>query len=386
MKAGQTMIYDYLIIGAGISGAAAAYELRTHGTVAVIEAEGSAGYHSTGRSAALFTGNYGDPIVQLINQASSAFFQNPPIDFCDTPLLTPRGQLTVAMPGDIEKLTPILQQSTPAAPINMLSAAEACELAPLLNPEHVEAAAFEAGVADIEVANLHQAYLRAAKQNSANIISSMRINNIIRKDGTWHVSGNNQTIIGKTIINAAGAWADQVALMAGARAAELVAKRRTVIIIDPPEGINIANLPAIDFADNNSYIKPEAGKLMASPGDETPIEPQDVQPEELDIAVLVDWLERRTLIKMRRVNHSWAGLRTFASDNLPIVGYDPLIENFFWLAGQGGYGIMMAPALGQATASLITCGTMPDNLLSMGMKEANISPRRLYSSKSIANQ
>jgi D-arginine dehydrogenase len=371
------MIYDYLIIGAGISGAAAAYELSTHGTVVVIEAESMPGYHSTGRSAALYTPNYGDPIVRKINQLSKPFFQNPPAGFCNTPLLTPRGLLTVALPGDTEKLTPILEQSTPEAPIERLTAAEACELAPLLDPEYVESATLEADVADIEVATLHQGYLGAVKRGGGSVICSMRVEDIIRKDGAWQVSGGNQAIIGKTLINAAGAWADQVAIMAGVIPTRLVAKRRTAIIVDLPQHIDPStHLPAIDFADCNGYLKPEAGKLMVSPGDETPIEPQDAWPEDWDIAVLVDWLENRTLIDVQRVDHSWAGLRTFAQDDIPVVGYDPIIKDFFWLAGQGGYGIMMAPALGRATASLITTGMLCADMLSMAVQKQCISPCR----------
>jgi D-arginine dehydrogenase len=373
----KNMIYDYLIIGAGISGAAAAYELSTHGTVVVIEAESMPGYHSTGRSAALYTPNYGNAIVRRINQISKPFFQNPPPGFCNTPLLTPRGHLTVALPGDTEKLTPILQLSIPQAPIEKLTAAEACELAPLLDPKYVESAAFETDVADIEVSTLHQAYLGAVKRRGGTVTCSLRVEDIIRKEGAWHVSGNGQKVMGKTIINAAGAWADQVAIMAGATPSNLVAKRRTAIIVDLPQHIDpLTHLPAIDFADCNGYLKPEAGKLMVSPGDETPIEPQDAWPEDWDIAVLVDWLENRTLIDVQRVEHSWAGLRTFAPDDIPVVGYDPIIEDFFWLAGQGGYGIMMAPALGRATAALITTGLLCADMISMGVEEQCISPSR----------
>jgi D-arginine dehydrogenase len=371
------MIYDYLIIGAGISGAAAAFELSAYGTVVIIEAESMPGYHSTGRSAALYTPNYGGPIVRRINQVSKSFFEKPPPGFCNTPLLTPRGQLTVALPGDTEKLTPILQQSTPEAPIERLTATQACELAPLLNPQYVESATFEAGVADIEVATLHQGYLGAVKQRGGTVTCSMRVEHIIRKEGTWQVSGNGQTMTGKVLINAAGAWADQIAIMAGASPTQLVAKRRTAITVELPQHLTSSTrLPAIDFADCNGYLKPESGKLMVSPGDEKPIEPQDAWPEDWDIAVLVDWLENRTLIEVQRVEHSWAGLRTFAPDNIPTVGYDPKVEGFFWLAGQGGYGIMMAPALGHATASLVTTGALPADMLTMGVGKKDISPCR----------
>ena len=376
------MIFDYLIIGAGISGAGAAYELRSHGTVAVVEAEEAPGYHSTGRSAALYTRNFGGSVVRLINQASHEFFQNPPSEFCDTPLLIPRGLMTVALPGDTDKLAPILEQSEDNAPIEMLTAAQAREIAPLLRPESVEAATFEAGVADIEVATLHQAYVRAIKHAGGVIVCSMRIDDIIRKNDVWHASAHGQTIMGKTLVNAAGAWADQVAVMAGVAPVQLVAKRRTAIIVDPPHHIDPTHLPALDFADCDGYIKPDAGKLMASPGDETPVEPQDVQPEEWDVAVLADWIQKRTHIEIRRIEHSWAGLRTFAADDAPIVGYASDVEGFFWLAGQGGYGIMMAPALGRASASLIMNATLPDDMHSLGVTAGDLAPNR-FVAKSI---
>ncbi|MEM7633186.1 MAG: FAD-binding oxidoreductase [Pseudomonadota bacterium] len=376
------MIYDYLIIGAGISGAAAACELRDHGTIALIEAESSPGYHSTGRSAALYTRNFGGEIVRLINRASHGFFQNPPAGFCNTPLLSPRGLITVAVPGDEGTLAPIVNQSTPDTAIDMLTAAQACDMAPLLRPEFVGAATFEAGVADIEVATLHQAYLRSVKKSGGHLVCSMRIDGISRKGGAWHISACGGTIIGKILVNAAGAWADQVAVMSDAAPVGLVAKRRTAIIVDPPERIDLTHLPAMEFADANSYIKPEAGKLMASPGDETPVEPQDVQPEDWDIAVLADWLQRRTFIEVRRIEHSWAGLRTFAADDAPVVGFDPGVEGLFWLAGQGGYGIMMAPALGRTAASLILQGGLPDDLVSLGVIEDDLSPGRFTATRS----
>lgn len=285
--------------------------------------------------------------------------------------------MTVALPGDTEKLTPILEQSIPEAPIQILTAAETCELVPLFNPDYVESATFAAGVADIEVATLHRGYLGAVKRGGGTVTCSIRVEDIIRKDGAWQVSGNRQTITRKVLINAAGAWADQIAIMAGATPTKLVAKHRTAIIVDLPQHIAPStHLPAIDFADCNGYFKPEAGKLMVSPGEETPIEPQDAWPEDWDIAVLVDWLENRSLIEVKRVEHSWAGLHTFAPDNIPTVGYDPKVEDIFLLAGQGWYGIMMVPALGCATAPLIISGILPTDMLSMGVEKHDISPCR----------
>lgn len=375
-KAAQ-VIYDFLVIGGGISGASAAYELAIHGSVLLLEAEKTAGYHSTGRSAALFTRNYGAPVVRKVNAASAAFFKSPPDGFCDAPLLTPRGSLTVASPGDEHTLEPLLAASEPGEEVIRVSAEKVIEMVPFLRPDRVASAAYEANVTDIDVAGLHQGYLKGLKARGGVVMTGERVAELARDAGTWTVKTISESYQAKIIINAAGAWADQVGQLAGAKPIGLVAKRRTAIIIDAPDGTDIPSLPAVDFAGSDIYLKPDAGKLMASPGDATPTEPQDVQPDEMDIAVLADWLQRETLIPVRRIPHSWAGLRNFVSDEAPVVGFDGELEGFFWLAGQGGYGIMMAPALAQHTAHLCTTGQSSLGLLAAGIRGDSLSPQRL---------
>lgn len=373
------MIYDYLIIGGGISGASAAYELAAHGTVALLEAETTPGYHSTGRSAALFTRNYGSRIVRGINATSEIFFTNPPSGFCQTALLTSRGSLTVAPPGHESSLDALLDMSIEEAPINLLTADQTLNLAPLLRPERVGAAAFEPGVADIDVANLHQGYLRGLRQKGGELFVKHRIDAMEHGANGWRITAGKHVLRARQIINAAGAWADEIGALAAAAPIGLVPKRRTGIIVDIPQGIEISAMPAIDFSETDAYIKPEAGMLMASPGDQTPIDPQDARPDEMDIAILVDWLERETIVSVRRIAHSWAGLRSFVVDEDPVVGFDPEVADLFWLTAQGGYGIMMAPTLAKATASLITHGNLPQNLIENGVTAADLSPARLSS-------
>lgn len=373
------MDYDYLVIGAGISGAAAAFELAASGTVALIEAESIPGYHSTGRSAALFTPNYGGATVRLINKASQAFFRDPPADFCDGPLLTPRGMLTVAAPGEEDLLAPILDLSTAGYEIQKLDAAQTLSLAPVLRPERVAAATYEGGVMDIDVASLHQGFLRGVRRRDGLVLSGKRITSLKRRDGLWTASAGDFSVSGRVVVNAAGAWAEQIGAMAGAKPIGLVPKRRTAIIVDAPAGLDIARMPAIDFVAGDAYLKPDAGRIMASPGDQTPIEAQDVQPDEWDVAVLVDWLQRETLVSVSHIARSWAGLRSFVEDHAPVVGYDATAPDFFWLAGQGGYGIMMSPTLGRATAGLIVSGCLPADLLACGICERDLSPARLPS-------
>jgi len=366
------MQFDFLVIGAGISGAAAAYELAASGSVALLEAESMPGYHSTGRSAALYTRNYGGPVVQRINAASHGFFMSPPEGFAERPLLTPRGALTIAGSGDEHMLDAVLALSSEGNEIERVSAARALELAPLLRPEYVSAAAYEPGVMDMDVDALHQGYLRGLRRRGGSLFCNARVEKLSRHKGLWQARVGEASFEGRIVINAAGAWADRVAALAGAAPLGLVPKRRTAIIVDEPKGIDVGALPSVEFVDGEAYLKPDAGKIMASPGDQTPVEPQDIQPEEWDMAVLVDWLERRTVVDVRRIASSWAGLRTFAEDGAPIVGFDPALDDFFWLAGQGGFGIMMAPTLGRATAGLITTGHMPDDLAAQGLSAQDI--------------
>lgn len=196
-------------------------------------------------------------------------------------------------------------------------------------------------------------------------------------NGCWTVAAPKGAYQARTLINAGGAWADKIGALAGAVPIGLVAKRRTAIIVDATPGYDVGALPCVDFASTNAYIKPESDKLMVSLGDATPTQPQDVQPDEMDVAVLADWLARETLIPVRRIAHSWAGLRSFVSDGSPVLGFDPVVPGFIWHAGQGGYGIMMAPALARAVASLGLKGELPAYFISQHLNVDDLSPARL---------
>ncbi len=371
------MQVDVVVIGAGISGASAAFELSTGLSVLMVEAEAQPGYHSTGRSAALFTPNYGNGLVRAINRASEPFFFKPPEGFAAHPLLTPRGAITVAGPGEEARLERVLAHSTPEHPVMLISARRAFELAPLLRPERVAAAAHEPGVMDIDVAGLHQGYLRGFKQKGGQLVCDHPVTRLTRAGGLWHVEAGDVRIAATFVVNAAGAWADHIGVLAGAEPIGLTPKRRTAIIVDAPGGMAVNGMPCVDFAGSDAYLKPDGGRIMASPGDQTPVEPHDVQPDDFEVAVLVDWLETETRLKVRRLSGSWAGLRSFVADEAPVAGFDPELENFFWLAGQGGYGIMMAPALAQATAVLIQRGEISTALGDAGVLHEQLSPGRI---------
>lgn len=376
-KKADTVIYDFLVIGGGMAGASAAYELSAQGSVLLLEAEDVTGYHATGRSAALFTRNYGSATVRAINAASVAFYNKPPAGFCDTSLVSPRGCLTVASGQTADELDSVLSLSSPDAEIVEIPATDACALVPFLRRDQVARAVYEAGVTDIDVATLHLSYLKGAKARGAQVLTSQPVKALTRTGGGWQVQTARDIFQAKTVINAAGAWADRLGLMAGAQPIGLVPKRRTAIIIDGPDGVDCRAMPAIDFAGTDAYMKPEAGKLMASPGDATPVEPHDAWAEEMDIAVLADWVMQQTTLEITRIAHSWAGLRSFVADGAPVVGFDPNVPDFVWLAGQGGYGIMMAPVLACLTADLCSGATTP---LTDQFGRA-LSPQRLLSSK-----
>jgi D-arginine dehydrogenase len=374
---GFAVQFDVVVIGAGIAGASAACLLAKDLSVLLIEAEAQPGYHSTGRSAALYTPNYGNALVRAINRASGPFLANPPAGFAEHPLLTPRGAVTVAAHGNEDKLRNVLALSTPEHPVVEISATQALEMAPILRAGRVAAAAYEPGVMDMDVAALHQGYLRGLKQAGGRLMCGKPVTVMSRAGGLWHVQAGDAEIMATFVVNAAGAWADRIGALAGAAPIGLVPKRRTAIIVDAPDGVAVSAMPCVDFAMSDAYLKPDGGRIMASPGDQTPTEPHDVQPDDFDIAVLVDWLETETTVKVRRLGGSWAGLRSFVADEAPVAGFDGGVENFFWLAGQGGYGIMMAPALAEATAGLIRTGDTPPAYREAGIDAGALAPQRL---------
>lgn len=368
---------DVLVIGAGISGAAAASALADRAKVALVEMEAQPGQHTTGRSAALFTPHFGSPAMRCLNAASRPFLAAPPSDFCDHPLLTPRGALTLAAPGDEARLTLTLAAGTTEDPIVLLSAAEAQVLAPLVRPERIVAAAYEPGVSDIDVAALHQGFLKRFRRRGGKLALKAPVTALVRKDGVWHVTAGNESYVAPVVVNAAGAWGDEIGHLAGATPVALTPLRRTAIVVDAPAGIDVAALPLVEFAGHGPYLKPDGGRVMASLADETPDRPHDVQPDDMDVAHLVDWLETNTTISVRTAPRAWAGLRSFVPDRDPVAGFDPDLPGFFWLVGQGGCGIMMAPSLGELTAGLILDNATPAALVAAGVDALGLSPIRM---------
>lgn len=367
---------DFLVIGAGISGAGAAYELAAHGRVVVLEAESAPGYHSTGRSAALYTKHFGNRTVRVLNRASLPFLSAPPEGFSEHALLAPRGVLTIGRAGQRALIDEQLEIGAADGSVVEVTPTEALALAPHLRPEAVAFAAHEAGVMDMDVDALHQGYLRGIKARGGAVLCDADVTALRRQNGTWRAATRVGEFAAPVLVNAAGAWADKVAGMADVAPIGLVPKRRTAIIVELPDGMDSRRWPAVDEAGYGCYCKPEAGRIMASPADETPSAPCDAQPEDYDVAVIADWLERTTVIPVRRIARKWAGLRCFVADNAPVCGFDDAAEGFFWLCGQGGYGIMMSSSLGRTTARLITRGELPEDIAQAGLTAADIGSGR----------
>ena len=370
--------YDYLVAGSGIAGASIACELATSASVLVVEREESHGRHTTGRSAAMFIESYGNAWVRRLTGASRGFFDTPPDGFCSHPLLKRRGCLTVARRDQhlaLDALTANI--SATGSEMHEISGRAARAMAPILRPEGVSRAIFEPDSSDIDTHGLHAGYLRLARARGAALRLNAGVERIERRPAGWRVTlAGGDTAEARVIVNAAGAWADQVAEMAAASPLGLTPLRRTVILIDPPSGMAVEAWPTVIDVDEQFYFKPESGRLLASPADETPSAPVDAAPEELDVAVCIDRLQKATTLCVSHVRRSWAGLRTFAPDRTPVIGYDPDIAGFFWFAGQGGYGMQTAPAAARLGAALALEREIPTDLGERGLAPAPFSPSR----------
>jgi D-arginine dehydrogenase len=368
---------DFLVVGAGVSGAAAAAELAAEGKVTLVEMEERPGYHSSGRSAALFTPNYGPALVRAIIAAGTGFLRDPPVGFAAQPLLSPRQAITFVGAGDEALIDRFMAEAAPETPVEEISPQRACELAPLLKREAVARAMLDRHVTDMDANAIHQGYLRLFKARGGTLACDQRITGLERRAGQWQATSAAGAVFAAPIlVNAAGAWADEIGCMAGLKPIGLQPKRRTAIIIAGDPALAPATLPAVDDGAAESYVKPDAGRLMASLGDATPSPPCDAQPDDLDMAMIVDWLERKTHLAVRRIEHSWAGLRCFVADNQPVAGFDAGADGFFWLAGQGGYGIMLAPGLGRFARDLICDGAPGSAFAERGITETALGPAR----------
>ena len=379
-------VWDFVIVGAGMAGTSTAWQLVQSGgeappSVLVLERESQPGYHTTGRSAALFEEHYGPTQVQALTRASRAFYDAPPSGFAEAPILSPRGVLYVGTAEQKSLVDAAYAEAAIHSPsTRRLNAEQLKALVPVLNTEVLVDGFLDNGARDIDVHGLHQGYIRGLRQRGGELWCNAEVQGITRSNDLWHISlPQGRSIQAKTLINAAGAWADVLAAMAGASPIDIVPKRRSAFTFPAPQGMDATHWPAIISADENWYIKPDAGQLLGSPANADPVAPHDVVPEELDIATGIYHIEEATTLQIRRPSHTWAGLRSFVADGELVIGWDASptpVAGFFWVAAQGGYGIQSAAGYSLLARNLLLGEAVDALLARQGVQTERLSPHR----------
>jgi D-arginine dehydrogenase len=369
---------DIVVIGAGIAGASAAAELAADARVTLLEMEAQPGYHATGRSAAYFAPSYGHPIVRELAACSAPVFRKPAPKFTDVELFRPRDYVIFGRPDQAESLR---REQGVEPGLEWLDADDVQALVPVFADGYLHGALRDGRGGDLDVDALLQGYLKTFRRRGGLLLGERRATALEWRGGAWRVEAGGERFEAPVLVNAAGAWVEQVAALAGLPPLGISPLRRTALTIDPPAGVCVADWPEMFDVDEEFYFKPDAGLILISPADETPSEPCDAQPEEWDVAMGVHRFEQATGLDIRHVRHRWAGLRTFAPDRLPVLGEDPRAEGFFWLAGQGGYGVMTAPAAAALTRRLVTGAPLENEFADLGSLEEDLAPERLITRK-----
>jgi len=373
--------FDILIVGAGIAGASLAWRLAGQRSVALLERESQPGYHSTGRSAAMFMETYGPPMVRALTRASRAFYEQPPEGFAPD-LMQPRGVLYLATHGQEQELAHTRKELVTNCPgLLTLDAGTTLAHVPCLRPELVHGALYDAGAQDMDVHALHQGFLRGFRQKAGadgELRNSAGATGATHDGRCWTVAlADGQTLRARIVVNAAGAWADELAAVFGVRPIGLVPHRRSAFTFKGPEGVDASHWPAVVGVDESYYFKPDAGQLLGSPANADPTVPHDVVPEELDIAMGIHQIESVSTLTIRRPASTWAGLRSFVPDGEMVIGHDEASPGFFWLAAQGGYGIQSAAGASALADALLREAALPEELLQQGVDARALSPARL---------
>ncbi len=365
---------DIIVIGAGIAGASAAARLAKTHKVLVLEMEDRPGYHSTGRSAATYEPNYGPPSIRALTRAGRSFFETPPEGFAASPLVSPRPTIFVAPDHQQDQAAALLKSGTGLMEISF---AEARRHFPALKEGYTRQAILDSSTSDIDVDLLHQGFLRQIKTQGGEIVCKAEVRTITRKDGAWHVETPQGTFTAPILVNAAGAWGDEIARRAGVPPKGLQPKRRSMAVVPAPEGVNIMDWYFVGDVGETWYAKPSGGRLLVSPAEAEPVEPHDAFADDMTLAEGIARFEEAIDIPVTRLEGSWGGLRSFVPDGNPVCGYDDEAEGFFWLIGQGGYGIQTSPALGDLAAALIRRMPVPDYIEEEGLDLGDIAPGRL---------
>jgi len=368
---------DVIVVGAGIAGASLGYFLAPHARVLLVERETQPGMHATGRSAALYSATYGSPQVRALTRASRAFLAAPPAGFAAHPLLAPRGALVFGGAAQEAQVRAAYESMRPhTRDLELWDAARIRAAVPVMRPEAAQLGFYEPGAADIDVNELHQGFLRGLRAQGGSLLLDVRIEAIEHTLDGWELAlADGRRLRAPLLADAAGAWADPVAVQAGVPPLGLEPRRRTAFLFEPPAGIDAARWPFVCAVDESFYFKPDAGLLLGSPANADPVPPHDVQPEEYDVALGIHRIEEATTMSIRRPIRSWAGLRTFAPDGDLVGGFAPDAPGFFWVAAQGGYGIQTCAAMGEACAHLLLGRPLPGHLQDEGITAALLAPR-----------
>ena len=359
---------DVLVLGGGMAGVSIGAELATDRRVTVLDKEPTLAFHTTGRSAAMFLETYGGPAIRSLTAASRALFD-------ELGLLSPLPSLNVALPGHGDAIRALHAATRDLVDdLELLTADEAVALQPLLRPERIEVALLEPRAQEIDVHGLHQHYLRTLRAHGGVTQVSAGAVSASHSAGSWTVVDAEGTQWrAPVVVNAAGAWADDVAALFGGVGIGLRPLRRTAFLVDAPP---LSGPPMFGDVPDTFYVKPDAGRLLCSPADETPHAPSDARPDELEIARAIETINDVTTLDIRHVRSAWAGLRSFVADRTPVVGPDPAADGLFWLAGQGGYGIQTAPALARTAAALVRGHGVPTDVAHLGVRAADLAPDR----------
>ena len=370
--------YDVLVIGGGIAGVSIGYELAADRSVGLLEMESTLAFHTTGRSAATFLESYGGRVIRLLTTASREFMENPPEEFV-RPLLAPMPLLWIGPEGSADELQNMRDEVVEFVPgVSLLSPAEAAAQSPIIREDWLVSAMLEPGASEIDVAAVHAGFVMGLRNRGGEIHTSSGVAQLTHSNGTWRaVTRSGDVIEAPVVVNAAGAWCDDVALLAGVEPVGIHPLRRTVFMVSAPRDANAAGLPLVADVRGTFYVKPEGAQYLCSPADETPSLPCDARPEEIDIARAIVHINEATTLNVRHVRSSWAGLRSFVGDRTPVVGFDDDADGFFWFVGQGGYGIQISPALATVGAALIRDGEIPPEFRGRGLEAEHLGRRRL---------